>query len=106
MASLCVYPRRSRLGGAPRRMQCERPLLAGEQKDEGALWFRSLFGTVWSLPTARNEKHPSLDVPELKTSCWNGHGEQPKAHLNHCPASDWGQAQISTDEYGNGASTS
>lgn len=68
MASQCVYPRRSRLCGAPRRMQCERPLLASEQKDEGELWFRSLFGSVLSLPTARKEKHPNHDGPELKTS--------------------------------------
>lgn len=106
MASLRVYPRRSRLCGAPRRMQCERPLLAGEQKDEGELWFRSLFGTVLSLPAARKEKHPNHDVPELKTSRRNGHGDQPKARLAQCPASDWGQAQTSMDEYGNRASTS
>lgn len=34
MASLCVYPHSSKLGRDPQRIQCERPLLAGKQKDK------------------------------------------------------------------------
>lgn len=77
-ASLCVYPHPSKLGRGPRQTQCERPLLAGKQKDKwfdldaslawlGLVFFLAEIASPSPLQEVRNQKHSGHSAPELKT---------------------------------------